>query len=86
MKNPPYSKDEYEKAKEEGLDLDDWDDYVKYFGIGEEEDYSQHWKRRNNYKRKGRYEHKKEGFDRNRQNYSSKLQELPNQSGTDQDR
>lgn len=33
---PPYSE---EDAKEQGLDLDDWEDYVKYFGIGEEEVY-----------------------------------------------
>jgi hypothetical protein len=35
----PYSDEEYEEAKEQGLDLDDWDDYVKYFGIGEVEEY-----------------------------------------------
>jgi NAD-dependent SIR2 family protein deacetylase len=35
----PYSDDEYEEAKRQGLDLDDWDDYVKYFGIGEEPNY-----------------------------------------------
>lgn len=34
--NPPYTKWEYQEAKEQGLNLDDWDDYVKYFGIGEE--------------------------------------------------
>lgn len=39
MNNPPYSKEQYEHAKEQGLDLDDWNDYVKYFGLGEDEDY-----------------------------------------------
>lgn len=36
----PYSDEDYKDAKEKGLDLDDWGDYVKYFGLGEEEDYS----------------------------------------------
>lgn len=36
---PPYSKEEYNKAQAEGLDLDDWNDYVKYWGLGEEEEY-----------------------------------------------
>lgn len=35
----PYSDEEYEKAKRQGLDLDDWIDYVQYFGIGEVEEY-----------------------------------------------
>jgi hypothetical protein len=35
----PYSDEEFEEAKNQGLDLDDWDDYVKYFGIGEEPNY-----------------------------------------------
>jgi hypothetical protein len=35
----PYSDLEYEHAKEQGLDLEDWDDYVKYFGLGEAADY-----------------------------------------------
>ena len=35
----PYSDEEYEDAKKQGLDLDDWDDYVKYFGLGEEPDH-----------------------------------------------
>ncbi|WP_274598806.1 hypothetical protein AWH56_26965 [Anaerobacillus isosaccharinicus] len=34
-----YSDKEYEEAKQQGLDLDDWDDYVKYFGLGENEEY-----------------------------------------------
>jgi len=32
----PYSYEEYDHAEKEGLDLDDWNDYVKYFGLGEE--------------------------------------------------
>jgi hypothetical protein len=35
---PPYSQEEYKEAKKQGLDLDNWNDYVKYFGIGEEEE------------------------------------------------
>ncbi len=35
----PYSDEEYKEAKHQGLDLDDWDDYVKYFGLGEEVEY-----------------------------------------------
>lgn len=35
----PYSDEDYEKAKQQGLDLDDWDDYCKYFGLGEEPNY-----------------------------------------------
>lgn len=34
----PYSQTDYDNAKELGFDLDDWNDYVKYFLIGEEED------------------------------------------------
>jgi len=38
--NPPYSKEEYEKAKQQGLDLDDWNDYCEFFELGEfDEDY-----------------------------------------------
>lgn len=37
--NKPYSKEDYKKAKERGLDLDDWDDYVNFYGIGEREEY-----------------------------------------------
>jgi hypothetical protein len=33
----PYSDADYEKAKQQGLDLDDWNDYVKHFGIGDDE-------------------------------------------------
>jgi hypothetical protein len=36
---PPYSNEEYEEAKRLGLDLDYWDDYIEYFGIGEEVEY-----------------------------------------------
>jgi hypothetical protein len=36
----PYSEEEYKEAKQQGLDLDDWNDYVEYFGVGEEENYS----------------------------------------------
>jgi hypothetical protein len=35
----PYSEDDYEKAKIMGLDLDDWNDYVDFYGIGEEVNY-----------------------------------------------
>jgi hypothetical protein len=35
----PYSDEECEEAKLQGLDLDDWDDYVKFFDIGEEPNY-----------------------------------------------
>ena len=30
----PYSNKDYEDAKLIGLDLDDWNDYVKYYNIG----------------------------------------------------
>lgn len=33
----PYSKEEYEYAQSKGLDLDDWNDYCKFFHIGWEE-------------------------------------------------
>lgn len=35
----PYSDEDYEKARAEGLDLDDWNDYVKFYGLGECEEY-----------------------------------------------
>lgn len=36
----PYSDEEYEEAKKQCLDLDDWNDYCIYFGLGEfDEDY-----------------------------------------------
>jgi len=31
----PYSDEDYEKAKQKGYDLDDWDDYVAYYELGE---------------------------------------------------
>jgi hypothetical protein len=31
----PYSQEDYEKAKSLGFDLDDWDDYVIYYELGE---------------------------------------------------
>jgi hypothetical protein len=36
---PPYSNDDYEDAENNGLDLDNWNDYVKYYGLGEKEEY-----------------------------------------------
>ena len=36
---PPYSEKDYEDAKKQGLDLDDWRDYQEYYGLGEEEEY-----------------------------------------------
>jgi len=36
-KNAPYSAKDYFSAKEQGLDLDDWNDYVKFYGLGERE-------------------------------------------------
>lgn len=36
----PYSVEDYETAKKQGLDLDDWDDYVKFYGVGEQPDYN----------------------------------------------
>ena len=35
----PYSEKDYAKAKEQGLNLDDWDDYQKFYGLGAQEDY-----------------------------------------------
>jgi len=36
---PPYSAKDYDDAKKQGLDLDNWNDYVKYYGVGEEPNY-----------------------------------------------
>jgi hypothetical protein len=36
---PPYSDEEYKEAKLIDLDLDDWNDYCKFFGVGEEPNY-----------------------------------------------
>ena len=34
---PPYSQADYDLAKEQGLDLDDWHDYQNFYGLGEQE-------------------------------------------------
>jgi uncharacterized protein YabN with tetrapyrrole methylase and pyrophosphatase domain len=34
---PPYSNEDFEDAKSKGLNLDDWKDYVEYYGVGERE-------------------------------------------------
>lgn len=39
LDDKPYSDEEYEDAKAQGLDLDDWNDYVNYFELGEREEY-----------------------------------------------
>lgn len=39
VKDAPYSQEDYEEAKQQGLDLDDWGDYEKFYGLGEEPDY-----------------------------------------------
>lgn len=36
---PPYSAEDYNHAMKLGLDLDDWNDYCKYYGLGEQEVY-----------------------------------------------
>ncbi|WP_303984524.1 hypothetical protein [Niallia circulans] len=36
---PPYSPEDYEDAKRKGYDLDDWCDYCRWGGLGEEETY-----------------------------------------------
>jgi hypothetical protein len=38
--DPPYSKEDYLKAKRQGFDLDNWRDYARFYGlgIGEEEE------------------------------------------------
>lgn len=35
----PYSQTDYEAAQEQGLDLDDWNDYQKFYRLGEQEEY-----------------------------------------------
>lgn len=35
-KNAPYSLEDYKKAKQKGLDLDSWQDYEEFYGLGEE--------------------------------------------------
>lgn len=32
----PYSEEDYKEAKAQGLDLDNWNDYVKFYQLGEE--------------------------------------------------
>jgi hypothetical protein len=39
MDDKPYSDKDYIDAKTKGLDLDDWNDYVEYYGLGEREEY-----------------------------------------------
>jgi len=36
---PPYSEKDYQEAKAQGLDLDNWNDYVKFYHLGEEEEF-----------------------------------------------
>jgi hypothetical protein len=38
MVQKPYSAEDYEKAKLEGLDLDNWKDYETYFQLGENDE------------------------------------------------
>lgn len=35
----PYSDEDYQEAKNQGYDLDDWYDYVKYYELGEKPNY-----------------------------------------------
>ena len=39
VEDKPYSENDYNEAKQQGLDLDDWNDYVRYYGLGEDETY-----------------------------------------------
>lgn len=39
----PYSDEDYEDAKKQGLDLDDWNDYKKYCHMEEYADDEQDW-------------------------------------------
>lgn len=39
----PYSDEDFENAKQQGLDLDDWNDYKKYFCMEEYADDEQDW-------------------------------------------
>ena len=32
----PYSQEDYKEAKKQGFDLDVWEDYEKFFGLGED--------------------------------------------------
>ena len=38
--NKPYSDEDFEDAKNQGLDLDNWCDYERYYSLDEEPDYS----------------------------------------------
>lgn len=33
----PYSEEDYNNAKKKGLDLDSWNDYVIFYGLGEQD-------------------------------------------------
>jgi hypothetical protein len=35
----PYSDEDYTKAKQQGFDLDNWNDYETYFKLGEKPEY-----------------------------------------------
>jgi hypothetical protein len=39
----PYSDEDYEDAKQQGLDLDDWNNYKKYYHMEEYADDQQDW-------------------------------------------
>lgn len=41
----PYTQEVYEIAKEQGLDLNNWNDYVTYFELGEFDDDYGTWRR-----------------------------------------
>lgn len=34
MDEKPYCQEDYEDAKSKGLDLDNWNDYVRYYNLG----------------------------------------------------
>lgn len=34
MDSKPYCQEDYDDAKLKGLDLDNWNDYVRYYGLG----------------------------------------------------
>lgn len=34
--NKPYSDEDYEEAKKQGLDLDNWNDFERYMHLGED--------------------------------------------------
>lgn len=41
--NKPYSDEDYEDAKQQGLELDSWNDYKKYYHMEEYADDQQDW-------------------------------------------